>query len=77
MDRLTTILIIAQNGLKTAASILISNAKKLDGQSAKATDPKEAARLKKKADKSRKLANVLNSADVGITNYMNDADAQS
>lgn len=72
MDKLTIALIIAQNGLRTAATLITASATKQDTQAAAAKDTKEAAALKKKAAKGRKLAQVLTAADAGITSYLSD-----
>ncbi len=72
MNKLTIALIIAQNGLRTAASLLTANATKDDASAGKATDKKEADRLKKKAAKAKKLAQVLTAADAGITSYLSE-----
>lgn len=72
MNKLTVTLIIAQNGLRTAASLLTANANKADAAATAATDKSEADRQKKKAAKARKLAQVLTAADAGITSYMAD-----
>lgn len=70
MDRETTILIIAQNGLKTAATLFASKATKLEKQFDKATDDAEKKKAKKSMDKAKKLAAVLTAADQGITSYL-------
>jgi CRISPR/Cas system CMR-associated protein Cmr5 small subunit len=70
MDKETTIIIIAQNGLKTAAAYFTSKFAKLDKQAEKATDPAVKSKLTKSAAKVKKLASVLNSADQGLTSYL-------
>ena len=72
MNKLTIALIIAQNGLRTAASLLAATASKDEASADAATDKKEAAKLKKKAEKTKKLAQVLTAADAGITSYLSD-----
>ena len=72
MNKLTIALIIAQNGLRTAATLLTANAAKDEASGAKASDKKEADKLKKKAAKTRKLAQVLTAADAGITSYLSE-----
>jgi CRISPR/Cas system CMR-associated protein Cmr5 small subunit len=72
MDKETTILIIAQNGLTTAAALFTAKATKLEKQADKATDPATKTKLTKQAAKTRKLAAVLTSADTGITTYLKD-----
>ena len=75
MNKLTIALIIAQNGLKTAAGLLIANATKTEGQASSATDKAQADKLKKKAGKQRKLAQALSAADAGISAYLADPEA--
>lgn len=65
-----TILIIAQNGLKTAATLFSSKALKIEKQIKQATDKKEIAGLKKSLNKLKKLASILSVADQGITSYL-------
>lgn len=72
MDRLTLALVIAQNGLRTAAGLLTAKAAKAEGQAGSATGA-DATRLKKDATKSRKLAAALNAADAGITSYLTES----
>jgi hypothetical protein len=72
-DRLTTILTLAQSGLKTASTMLTLKATKLDKQ-ADATTGAEATKLKKEANKNRKLAAALNAADAGITTYLTETE---
>lgn len=71
MDRITLALVIAQNGLRTAAGLLTAKATKAETQAAAATGA-EATKLKKDAAKSKKLAAALNAADAGITSYITD-----
>ena len=73
MDRITLALIIAQNGLTAAAAALTAKANKLDTQAAAATGA-DATKLKKQADKSRKLAAALTAANTGITAYLADTE---
>ncbi|MBK9313584.1 MAG: hypothetical protein IPM55_04975 [Acidobacteria bacterium] len=77
MNKEMTILIIAQNGLKTAAMLFTSKAMKLDKQLQKITDKtdkKEVASLKKRLGKAKKLASILTAADEGIVAYMRESD---
>jgi hypothetical protein len=74
MDKETTILIIAQNGLKTAASLLSAKALKQEKQADKTEDGQAKSKLVKKAAKTKKLATILMSADEGITAYLRDKD---
>lgn len=71
MDKLTLALIIAQNGLRTAASLLTAKATKAETQAGSATGA-DAAKFKKDAAKARKLAAALSAADTGITSYLTD-----
>ena len=71
MDKITLALIIAQNGLTTAAGALTAKANKADAQAAAATGA-DAAKFKKQADKSRKLAAALTASNTGITAYLAD-----
>jgi len=72
MDKETTIIIIAQNGLKTAATYFTAKSAKLDKQAEKATDPAAKSKLTKDAAKARKLSSILNASDQGLTSYLND-----
>jgi len=74
MNKITIALIIAQNGLRTAASLLSANATKLETQAAASKDKAEQAKLKKQAAKARKLAQVLTASDAGITSYLSEPD---
>jgi hypothetical protein len=74
MNKLTIALIIAQNGLRTASSLLTATAAKNDSQAAASTDKAEQAKLKKKAAKARKLAQILTASDAGITSYLSEPD---
>lgn len=71
MDKLTLALVIAQNGLSTAAVALTARANKFNTQAAAATGA-EATKLKKQADKAKKLAAALTAANAGITSYLTD-----
>lgn len=70
MDKITIALIIAQNGLRTAAGLLTAKATKAETQAAAGGG--DSAKLKKDAAKARKLAAALNAADTGITAYLTD-----
>ncbi|MBS1791727.1 MAG: hypothetical protein JST85_28725 [Acidobacteria bacterium] len=72
MDKETIALIIAQNGLKTAATILTAKAGKQEKKAASATDAAEKTKLTKDAAKTRKLAAALAAADQGITTYISE-----
>jgi len=73
MNKEMTILIIAQNGLKTAAALFASKSAKLDKQLLKLTDKKEIAAMKKRVGKAKKLASILTAADEGITAYIRES----
>jgi hypothetical protein len=72
MDRETTIIIIAQNGLKTAATYFTAQAVKLGKQADKAKDPATKSKLNKDAAKAKKLATILKASDDGLTSYLNE-----
>ncbi len=72
MNKEMTILIIAQNGLKTAATLFASKAARLEKKLKNLTDKKEIAALKKRLGKAKKLASILTAADEGITAYMRE-----
>ena len=72
MDKETTIIIIAQNGLKTAAMYFTSKSAKLEKQAGKATDPAAKSKLTKDAAKAKKLASILTASDDGLTAYLNE-----
>ncbi|MDX2041619.1 MAG: hypothetical protein SF097_10230 [Acidobacteriota bacterium] len=72
MDKETVALIIAQNGLKTAATILAAKAAKQEKKAATATDPAAKTKLAKDATKTKKLAAALSAADQGITTYITE-----
>jgi hypothetical protein len=62
MSRLTIALIIAQNGLSTAASLLEAEARKAEAKS----DTKKAASI-------RKLATSLKAVNAGVTEFLAQA----
>ncbi len=70
MDRETIALIIAQNGLSTAATILKNKAAKQQKAADKATDNTEKTRLTNAANGTLKLVAALQAADEGIKSYM-------
>ncbi len=76
MDKETTILIIAQNGLKTAATLFRTNAVKLEKKADKAKDPATKTKLTKDAAKAKKLSAILTSADEGITAYLRELESE-
>lgn len=73
MNKEMTILIIAQNGLKTAATLFASKAARLEKKLKNLTDKKEIAALNKRLGKAKKLASILTAADEGITAYMRES----
>jgi len=76
MDKETTILIIAQNGLKTAATLFSAKSARLEKQAEKATDPAAKSKLAKKAAKAKKLAAALIASDEGITAYIRETESE-
>jgi hypothetical protein len=72
MDKETTIIIIAQNGLKTAGTYFTAQSVKLGKQADKAKDPATKSKLNKDAAKAKKLATILKAADDGLTSYLNE-----
>lgn len=73
MNKEMTILIIAQNGLKTAAALFATKAVRLEKQLQKLTDKKEITAMNKRLGKAKKLASILTAADEGITAYMRES----
>lgn len=73
MDRITLALVIAQNGLRAAATLLAAKAAKAE-KAGTGTGP-EAAKAKKDAAKAKKLAAALSAADAGITSYISDTES--
>ena len=69
MDRETIALIIAQNGLKTTATLITAKAVRLRAKAERATDEAAKAKLLSDADKASKLATALRIADEGINQY--------
>lgn len=72
MDKETIALIIAQNGLKTASTILTAKAAKQEKKAATTADAAEKARLTKDAARTKKLAAALVAADQGINTYISE-----
>lgn len=71
MDKETIALVIAQNGLTTAATLLTAKVAKLEKQLAKAGDDKAAAaKLTKDIAKTKKLVAALSAANDGLTSYL-------
>ena len=69
MDRETIALIIAQNGLKTTATLITAKAVRLRAKAERATDEAAKAKLLSDVDKASKLATALRIADEGISQY--------
>jgi hypothetical protein len=76
MDKETTIIIIAQNGLKTAFSLFTAKSAKLEKQAGKAKDSATKSKLARDAAKARKLASILIAADEGLSAYMREKEAE-
>lgn len=72
MNKEMMTLVIAQNGLKTAAAFFTSKGLKIEKQLKKESDKNEIARLKKSLGKAKKLSSILMAADEGITTYMQE-----
>lgn len=72
MDKEPIALIIAQNGLGTAATILTVKANKLQKQWDKAKTDVERAKIQRQITKANKLAVALKIANDGITQYQID-----
>jgi hypothetical protein len=73
MDKETTIIIIAQNGLKTASSLFTAKSIKLEKQAGKAKDSATKNKLAKDAARAKKLASILIAADEGLTAYVRES----
>lgn len=72
MDKETIALIIAQNGLGTAATLLNAKAAKLQKQWEKAKTDADRAAIQKRITKANKLAVALKIANDGIVQYQID-----
>ena len=70
MNRETIALVIAQNGLSTAVTILKSKAAKQEKAAEKATDKTQKAQLANAAKSTLKLVAALIAADEGIKSYL-------
>lgn len=68
MDKETIALIIAQNGLGTAAALLIGKKVRLERQLAKAK-PEDQDAIRQKIQNTEKLAVALRLANEGIVSY--------
>jgi hypothetical protein len=73
MDKETIIIIVAQNGLKTASALLTSKSSKLEKQADKAKDAATKSNLTKEAAKAKKLASILIAADDGLAAYLRES----
>lgn len=69
LDKETVALIIAQNGLLTAATLVAANAAKLERRKAKSQDVVEIAALTRQIRKAEKLAAALRAANDAIAQY--------
>jgi hypothetical protein len=76
MDKETIIIVIAQNGLKTASSLFTSKTAKLEKQAEKAKDAATKSKLTKDAAKAKKLASILIAADEGLAAYLRESAAE-
>jgi hypothetical protein len=76
MDKETIIIVIAQNGLKTASSLFTSKTAKLEKQAEKAKDTATKSKLTKDAAKAKKLASILIAADEGLAAYLRESAAE-
>jgi hypothetical protein len=76
MDKETTIIIIAQNGLKTASSLFTAKAIKLEKQAGKAKDTAKKSKLAKEAARAKKLASILIASDEGLTAYIRENESE-
>jgi hypothetical protein len=70
MDREMVALVIAQNGLSTAVTILRRKAAKQETAAEKACDPAQRTALANAARGTLKLVAALQAADDGIKSYM-------
>jgi len=70
MDKETITLIIAQNGLGTATTVLTAKATSLRRKAAKATDDAAKAAFEAQALKAEKLAGAFKIANNGVAEYM-------
>ena len=76
MDKETTIIIIAQNGLRTASGLFTAKSSKLEKQAGKAKDSAAKTKLTKDAASAKKLASILIAADEGLTAYMRESESE-
>lgn len=73
MDKEMIAIVIAQNGLGTAASLLTAKARKIEKQIEKAKDDAAIEQLQKSLTSTRKLIAVLEAANVGVNEYLGRA----
>jgi hypothetical protein len=76
MDKETTIIIIAQNGLRTASALFTAKSVKLEKQAGKAKDSAAKNKLTKEAASAKKLAAILIAADEGLTAYVRESESE-
>jgi hypothetical protein len=76
MDKETIIIVIAQNGLKTASGLFTAKSLKLEKQAGKAKDSATTSKLTKEAARAKKLASILIAADEGLTAYIRENDSE-
>jgi CRISPR/Cas system CMR-associated protein Cmr5 small subunit len=73
MDKETIIIIVAQNGLKTASALFTSKSAKLEKQADKAKDSAAKNKLTREVAKAKKLASILIAADEGLAAYLRES----
>lgn len=76
MDKETVVIVIAQNGLKTASGLFTSKTAKLEKQAEKAKDAAAKSKLTKEAARAKKLASILVAADEGLAAYLRESDSE-
>lgn len=70
MDKETMLLVIAQNGLLTAAAFLDAKIKKEQRKLEKVKDEAERVKIEKGIKKTEKLAAIFRATDTGVKDYM-------
>jgi len=71
MDKETFVLLMAHNGLNTAAVLLNSSAASMEAIARNSkTDPVTAEHLRALAAHKRELARILSAADAGVSEYL-------
>lgn len=76
MDKETIVLIVAQNGLSTAATLLTASTRKIEKQLLKETDDAKRALLERKLTRAKKLATALTIADASVSQYFAETAAE-